>query len=125
MHIEDIGREIVDSALRVHSLMGPGLLEGTYEVCLEHELIKRGLKAVRQIAVPVQYDGILLDAGYRLDLLVEEKVVVELKAIEQLKDIHLAQVLNYLRLGGFQLGYLMNFNVVRMKQGIKRIVNGL
>jgi GxxExxY protein len=122
MHIEDIGREIVDSAIRVHSIMGPGLLEGTYEVCLEHELVSRGLACNRQVPVPVQYDGVLLEAGYRL---VEGKVVIELKAIEQLNDIHLAQVLNYLRLGGYQLGYLMNFNVVRMKQGIRRVVNGL
>ena len=120
--MDRVATEIVDAAYRVHSELGPGLLESAYEACLEHELTKRGLKVRSQVSLPVVYDSIEIDAGYRLDLLVEDSVIVELKSVDTLMQIHVAQVLTYLKLGGFKLGFLMNFNVTRIKDGMKRIV---
>lgn len=120
-----IGEFILGCALTVHKALGPGLLESAYEACLAHEFDKAGLAYKRQVALPVFYDGQRIDAGYRLDLLVEARVVVEVKAIEQIAEIHRAQLLSYLKLGGHRLGYLLNFNVSRMKDGICRLVNGL
>ena len=111
--------------MKVHSALGPGLLESAYEVCLVHELTNLGMAVERQVELPVVYEGIHLDAGYRLDILVERKVIVEVKAIEKLLSIHTAQILSYLKLSGHQLGFLLNFNVLHMKDGIKRVVNGL
>ena len=125
---EDINRisgQIVDSAMKVHTQLGPGLLESAYEACLKHELRKRGLSALSQVGLPVVYDGQRIDVGYRLDLLVEESIVVELKAVSQLIPLHEAQLLSYLKLGGFKLGLLINFNTLRLKDGIKRMVNRL
>jgi GxxExxY protein len=119
---DEIARDVVDAALRVHVALGPGLLESAYEVCLAHELTKRGRSVQFQLALPVVYEGIKLDAGYRIDLLVNNAVVVEVKSVEALAAIHDAQVLTYLRLSGRRLGLLINFNVVRLKQGIKRLV---
>lgn len=124
MDHEEIGRTILDAAFRVHSALGPGLLEGVYEACLAHELAKQ-LPVARQVVQPVSYDGLEIESGYRLDLLVADKVVVELKAVEKITDLHLAQLLSYLKLGDYKLGYLINFNVLRLKDGIKRVVNGL
>ncbi|MBV8166978.1 MAG: GxxExxY protein, partial [Alphaproteobacteria bacterium] len=104
---------------------GPGLLESAYEVCLAREIEKSGLRCTRQVLLPIVYDGETLDAGYRLDLLVEALVVVEVKAVEQLNEVHQAQLLSYLRLGKYRLGYLLNFNVRMMRDGIWRLVNGL
>jgi GxxExxY protein len=118
-----LGRQIIGAAMRVHSILGPGLLESAYEICLEHELNKAGLRTARQITLPVIYDGVRLDAGYRLDLVVEEKVVLELKAIDRLQAVHTAQLVSYLRLSGYLLGYILNFNVAHMRDGIKRVVN--
>lgn len=118
-----LGEKIIGAALRVHSALGLGLLESAYEICLLHELGKSGLRALRQIALPVVYDGIQLDAGYRLDIVVEDKVVLELKAVERLQPLHTAQLVSYLRLGHYPLGYLLNFNVVHMREGIKRVIN--
>jgi GxxExxY protein len=109
--------------MKVHTALGPGMLESTYEVCLVHELKKRGLIVQTQLSLPVIYDGIKLDAGYRIDLLVENAVVVELKAVEKLLPIHEAQILSYLKLSKRTVGLLLNFNVVHFKNGIKRIVN--
>ena len=120
-----IGELILGCALKVHKAIGPGLLESAYEACLAHEFEKAGLTYKRQIALPVFYDGQRIDAGYRLDLLVEDLVVIEVKAIEQIAEIHRAQLLSYLKLGGHRLGYLLNFNVPKMKDGICRLVNGL
>lgn len=114
--------EIVDAALKVHSALGPGLLESAYAVCLRHELIKRGLKVTSEVPVPVVYDGIRLEAGYKLDLLVEDTVVVELKAIEALAPIHQAQIISYLKLAGKPVGLLINFHSLHLKDGIKRFV---
>ena len=101
------------------------MLESVYETCLTHELRKQGCDVQRQVALPVEYDGQRIDTGFRLDILVAEKVVVEVKAVERTAPIHTAQILTYLKLGGFKLGYLLNFNVVHMRDGIKRLVNDL
>src|SRR5690242_7160110 len=119
-HIDRIAREIVDSAYRVHNTLGPGLLESAYETCLCHELAKRGVRARSQIPIPILYDGVRLEAGFRLDLLVEEEVIVELKAVDKLVSLHEAQLLTYLRLSKRRLGFLINFNVTRIKDGIRR-----
>ena len=108
--------------MRVHSALGPGLLEGAYEICLTNDLGRLGLRVERQTTLPLEYEGQRIDAGYRLDLLVEGFVVVEVKAVEKLMPIHLAQVVTYLKLGKYPLGYLLNFNVLHMRQGIKRVV---
>ena len=120
---ERVGKQILDCAMRVHSGLGPGLLEGAYEVCMVYELGKQGLGVQRQVVMPIRYKDVVVDGGYRLDLLVERRIVVELKTVDRLNDIHFAQLLSYLRLGGFELGYLLNFHVRHMKSGIKRIVN--
>ena len=121
----EIGEIVLGCAIKVHTALGPGLLESTYEVCLAYELSKAGVKAERQIALPVIYDEVRLDAGYRLDLLVEDIVIVELKVIEKLLPVHTAQLLSYLKISKRKLGYLLNFNVPQMRQGIKRVVNNL
>lgn len=120
--LDRIATEIVDSAFRVHTELGPGLLESVYEVCLSHELSRRGLKVRRQVSLPVMYDTIRVDAGFRLDLVVDDAVIIELKAVDALLPVHLAQVLTYLKLGDFKLGFLINFNVARIKDGVRRIV---
>lgn len=120
-----IGDVVLGCAIKVHKVLGPGLLEGAYEACLAHEIDKAGLSYQRQIALPVRYDDQKIDIGYRLDLLVEGRVVIEVKAVEKLADIHRAQLLSYLRLGRYRLGYVLNFNVLRMKDGIGRLVNNL
>jgi len=118
---DDIAREVVDAAFAVHKALGPGLMENVYEACLVHELAQRRLTAERQVSLPVAYRGIRLDAGLRLDLLVANRVVVELKATESVLPLHRAQVLTYLKLSGYRLGLLINFNVLRIKDGIERI----
>jgi GxxExxY protein len=118
----EISGAIVDAAMKVHSALGPGLLESAYAACLRHELIKRGLKVAAEVPVPVVYDGIRLDTGYKLDLLVEDTVVVELKAIEALAPIHQAQIISYLKLSGKPIGPLINFHSLHLKDGIKRFV---
>ena len=125
MDINEVSGRIVDSAMKVHSVLGPGLLENAYKICLTHELRKRGLKVRREVITPVRYDGITLDAYYRIDLLVEESVVVEAKAIAKLNPIHEAQLLSHLRLGDHRVGLLINFNVVLLKDGIVRKVHHL
>ena len=121
--IDEIASVIVDSALKVHRELGPGLLESAYEACLSHELLKRGHSVERQKEQPVRYDGIVIDAGYRLDLVVDDLVVVELKAVTDLAPIHQAQLTTYLKLSQKQLGFLINFNVPLLKNGIRRIAN--
>ena len=125
MNINEVSGQVVDAAMKVHSALGPGLLESAYEACLLHELRKRGRKVLSQVALPVVYDGVKIDVGYRIDLLVEDVVIVELKAVEKLLPIHDAQLLSYLKLGGYRLGLLINFNVLHLKDGIKRKVNNL
>ena len=120
-----VGQQVLGCALKVHRALGPGLLESAYEACLAHELDRAGLSFERQLAMPLRYEGLKLELGYRLDLLVEGVVVVEVKAIERLTDVHRAQLVSYLKLGGYKLGYLLNFNVAVLKDGIVRMVNGL
>jgi GxxExxY protein len=117
-----ISGEVVDAAMKVHSALGPGLLESAYAACLRHELIKRGLRVLSEVPVPVVYDGIKLEAGYKLDLLVEDTVVVELKAIEALAPIHQAQIISYLKLAKKPIGLLINCHSLHLKDGIKRFV---
>ena len=125
MHEEEIGTLVVDLAMKVHSALGPGLLESAYRACLAHELEMRGLDVSQEKSLPVRYEGIEISVGYRIDLLLNQKVIVELKAVERLLPIHTAQVLSYLKLSGCKLGFLINFNVPHLKDGIKRVVNGL
>ena len=120
--VERIGRAVVDAALSVHRALGPGLLESVYEVCLAEELRQRGLTTERQVGVPVVYGDVRMDVGFRLDLLVEKSVVVEIKSIDALASIHTAQVLTYLRFSGVRLGYLINFNTSLLKHGLRRLV---
>lgn len=117
--------QIIGAAMRVHTQLGPGLLESAYEACLEFELRDRGLEVERQKPLPVIYREVQVDCGYRLDLLVENSVVVELKSVETLARIHVAQVLSYLKLSGCYVGLLINFNVVHLREGIRRIVHRL
>jgi len=119
---EELTREIRGAATEVHKEIGPGLLESAYEECLCHELTLRGLSFRRQVPLPVTYKGVKLDCGYKLDLVGEDKVVLELKSVEEIAPIHEAQLLTYLRLSGTKVGLLMNFNTVLMKDGIKRMV---
>jgi GxxExxY protein len=120
--VERIGGYVVDAALTVHRALGPGLLELVYETCLSEELRRRGLAAERQVSVPVVYGDVRMEAGFRLDLLVERSVVVEIKSIDALASIHTAQVLTYLRFSGHRLGYLINFNSALLKHGLRRLV---
>ena len=119
---EKIAKEIVDAAFTVHSALGPGLLESVYETCLAHEFEKRGMAFQRQCSLPVVYDGITIDAGLRFDLMVEESVIIELKAVEKIIPLYKAQILTYLKLSGIRLGFLINFNVPLIKDGIDRVI---
>ena len=121
----ELSRLVVGSALKVHSALGPGLLESAYEACLQYDLIKSGLQVEAQKPLPLIYQTVKLECGYRVDLLVESKLIIEVKSIEALAEIHFAQVLTYLRLSDLRLALLLNFNVVHMKDGIRRIVNKL
>ena len=121
----ELSHLIVGCAMRVHSALGPGLLESAYEACLQFELIKSGLRVEAQKPLPLVYESVKLECGYRVDLLVEGKLIIEVKAVEALAEIHFAQVLTYLRLSNLRLALLLNFNVVHMKDGIRKIVNKL
>ena len=123
--IDKISETIIGGAIAVHRALGPGLLESAYEACLGYELIDRGLSVERQKALPVKYRGVNLDCGYRIDLLVERIIIIELKAVEKIDPIHKAQLLSYLKLSGCKLGLLINFNVRMLKSGIHRIVLNL
>jgi GxxExxY protein len=125
MNENQLSNLAIGCALRVHSTLGPGLLESAYEACLHYELIKSGLFVEVQKPLPLIYQTVKLECGYRLDLWVERKVIIDIKAVESLNDVHLAQVLTYLRLTDCKLGLLMNFNVLRLKDGIRRVVNNL
>jgi GxxExxY protein len=116
---------IIDCAMKVHTALGPGLLESAYEACLAHEVRKKGLQVQSQVPLPVVYDGVKLDVGYRLDLLVERLVIVELKTVDAFVPIHTAQLLSYLKLSGKRLGLLLNVHVPHLRDGIKRVVNNL
>ncbi len=120
--VNQTGRAVMDAAFAVHRELGPGLLESVYEHCLAQDLVRAGLHVDRQVAVPVTYRGERIDAGFRLDLLVERQVVVEIKSIDALASIHTAQLLTYLRFSQLRLGYLINFNTARLRDGFRRLV---
>ncbi len=120
-----LSSEIIGAAIRVHKALGPGLLESAYEECLCYELMKNGFSVQRQKALPLIYEEVKMELGYRVDLLVENKVIIEIKAVEAINDVHLAQVLTYLKLSDKKLGLLINFNTAKLKEGIRRIVNNL
>lgn len=125
MDIEAVATDVVDSAVKVHKALGPGLLESAYQRCLVHELRKRGHQVVTELELPVTYDGECIDAGYRLDMLVDTCVIVENKAVDFLMPIHDAQLLTYLRLTNCRIGFVLNWNVKLMKDGIRRRVHNL
>tara|TARA_R110002074_G_scaffold28532_13_gene82366 strand:+ start:4253 stop:4645 length:393 start_codon:yes stop_codon:yes gene_type:complete len=120
----EIATKIIGCAIDVHKVLGPGLLESAYQECLYYKLKKVGLKVEKEKPMPLVFEEVKLECGYRIDLLVENKVVIELKSVEALNDVHLAQTLTYMKLGKYKLGLLINFNVTLLKQGIKRVING-
>ncbi|QBN19433.1 GxxExxY protein [Flavobacterium nackdongense] len=121
----EISKLVFESALKVHKILGPGLLESAYEECMFYELKKSNLKVEKQKALPLVYEEVKLDVGYRIDIIVEDKFIVEIKSVEALNDVHLAQLLTYLRLSDCKLGLLINFNVKLLKEGVRRVVNGI
>lgn len=125
MHENELSEIVIGCAIKVHKKLGPGLLESAYEECLYYEIKKTELKVEKQKTLPLVYEEVKLDCGYRIDLLVDNKLIVELKAVDALNDVYLAQVLTYLRLSNCKLGLLINFNVGKLKDGIRRIVNNL
>jgi len=122
MNIEVIYKKILDCSFKIHTALGPGLLESVYVECLYYEMVQSGLFVEKQKALPLTYEKVKLEAGYRIDLLVEGQVVIEVKSIDCLADIHMAQILTYLRLSKCRLGLLVNFNVLHLKEGIKRVI---
>ena len=122
--INDLTHQILKCAFKVHTALGPGLLESAYRACLQHELIKAAFFVETEVPLPIKYDGVALDAGYRLDLVVEKRVILELKCVEALNELHTAQLLSYLKLSGLHVGLLLNFHVKHLKDGMKRLVNG-
>lgn len=122
MDIEQIATQIVDAAIKVHSKLGPGLLESAYQKCIAYELTQRGLKVQTEIIQPITYDKMIIDAGYRIDMLVEDKIIIENKTVDQIQGIHEAQLLTYMKLRGCSLGFILNWKVKLMKFGIKRKV---
>ena len=120
-----IARQIVDAALHVHKTLGPGLLESVYEAVLSYELKKRGFSVEQQVTMPVIYESVEIETGFRADLIVEDKIIIELKSVDKIHDVHKKQLLTYLKISNKQLGLLINFNELLLKNGIRRIVNGL
>jgi GxxExxY protein len=121
---QQVSHHIITAAMKVHSALGPGLLESSYTACLQFELRDAGVAALTQVGLPVVYRGVRLDLGYRIDLLAEDLVVVEIKSVDAISPVHKAQILSYLKLSGKSIGLLINFNVVHLRDGIKRFVNG-
>lgn len=125
MEVNELSNVVIGMAINVHSALGPGLLESAYKECLFYKIQKEGFCVEKEKAMPLFFEGVRLDCGYRIDILVENKLVLELKTVEKLTDLHLAQTLTYLKLGNFKLGLLMNFNSFLLKDGLKRVVNKL
>ena len=125
MSENEVSSQIIGAAIEVHKHLGPGLLESSYEACLLFELRQRGLNVKSQVALPISCKGFQLEAGYRIDILVEERVIIEIKTVEEFADIHIAQILTYLKLTNLKLGLLINFNSVKLVNGLKRVVNNL
>ena len=125
MDLEDIGRHVVDSAVKIHRALGPGLLESAYQQCLAYELRQIGLQVECEVVIPIQYEEIQIDAGYRVDMLINDLVIIENKTVDRLLHIHMAQILTYLKMKDLRLGFLINWNVKLIKDGIQRLVNNL
>jgi GxxExxY protein len=125
MNEQQISKLVFNAGLKVHKSLGPGLLESAYQECLFYELLLMGLNVTKQAALPLIYQEVKLEVGYRIDLLVEKKFIVEIKSVDAINDLHLAQVLTYLKLSGCKLGMLINFNTVLFKDGVKRVINGI
>ncbi|MFF5384138.1 GxxExxY protein [Pedobacter suwonensis] len=125
MNENELSRIVIGLAIDVHNALGPGLLESAYKECLFYKIAKTGLFVEKEKKIPLVFEDVRLECGYRIDILIENKLVLELKSVEMLNDVHLAQTLTYMKLGNYKLGLLMNFNVSRLKDGLKRIVNGL
>lgn len=125
MNENELAKKIIGISIEVHSALGPGLLESAYQQCLYYKIAKSGFNVEKEKSMPLIFEEVKLDCGYRIDLLVENKLVIELKSVEALTDVHLAQTLTYMKLGNFKLGLLINFNVTLLKNGIRRVVNGL
>jgi len=123
MNVNEISNKVIGIAIEVHKALGPGLLESAYQECLFYKLEQTGFRVEKEKPMPLIFEDVKLDCGYRIDILVENKLVIEIKAVEKLNDIHLAQILTYLKVGHFKLGLLFNFNVVLLKDGIKRVIN--
>jgi GxxExxY protein len=123
MEINEVTGQVIDAGIKVHSALGPGLLESAYEACLLFELHRRGLQALRQVELPVVYENVRIDVGYRIDLLVDDRVIVEVKSVDDIHPIHKAQVLTYLKLSQRKIGLLLNFNTMQFKDGITRLAN--
>ncbi len=123
-HLLSLSSEVIGCAMRVHTTLGPGLLESVYEACLAHELLKSGIDVDRQVLLPVEYQGERIDCGFRIDLLVQRRLVLELKTVDQFAPVHQAQIMTYLKLMKLPVGLLINFNVVHLKDGIRRVVLG-
>ena len=121
----ELSNKIIGLAIEVHTVLGPGLLESAYKECLYYKMGKSGLYVEKEKPMPLVFEEVKLDCGYRIDLLAEKKLVIEIKSVDALNDVHLAQTLTYMKLGNYKLGLLLNFNVVKLKEGIKRVVNGL
>lgn len=121
--IDIVSGHVIDAAMKLHTALGPGLLESAYKTCLVHELLGRGLRVVSELTLPVTYDGVQIDAGYRVDLLVDNTVVVEVKSVAKVLPVHESQLLSYLKLGGYRVGLLINFQVRHLRHGITRMVN--
>ena len=123
MENTDLTGRVIGAAIRVHSVLGPGMLESAYEACMKHVLTREGLRVESQVPVPIKFEDIVIDVGYRLDLLVEQQIVVELKAVSKIIPIHEAQLLSHIKLGNYPVGLLLNFNVPKMREGIMRFAN--
>jgi GxxExxY protein len=123
MLFEDLTDTIIKYSMQIHSVLGPGLLESAYRECLFYKLQKEGLHVEKERPLPLVFEGVNIDCGYRIDLLVENKVIIELKSVKKIENIHLAQILTYMKLGKFKVGLIINFNVLSLKDGIKRVVN--
>ena len=121
----ELSNKVIGLAIEVHTILGPGLLESAYKECLYYKMGKSGLYVEKEKPMPLIFEEVKLECGYRIDLLAEKKLVIEIKSVEAVNDVHLAQTLTYMKLGNYKLGLLLNFNVVKLKEGIKRVVNGL
>jgi len=124
MSENEISSQIIGAAIEVHRALGPGLLESAYKECLFYKLFQKELNVIKEKAMPLIFEEVILECGYRIDLLVENKVVIEVKSVEALNDVHMAQTLTYMKLGGYKLGLLINFNVLKLKDGVRRVING-